>query len=220
MTRIMMPMLFALSAYDAAAQSLPDDIARDAVLAKLPPLAPGWRLLRVGNRLIFERKEPVLVLDGNRINAPDERAEKRAARIKKHGKLMRPRFAFRLEPLWSPAQRQRARAHNAALDRQLTGLGKKHHIEQLLDQAAQTKDPDPTRLTRTTEERQRVYAYNAEHAALKAKRVELPFATSQRYSLFLAGEENWSDEFHLVHPDEAAEECNRVARAVRDALPR
>ncbi len=203
----------------ALAAPLPADVAADPVLARLP-LPAGWRVLRQGDQLVFERTTPVWVLPENRISAPvsTETAAERSARIRKHGKLVRPRFAFRLEPRWSAARLARVTRENAAVSRSLAALGRKHGITPLLDQVAHSKNPDPLRLARTPDEERRVRAYLAERRALEAKLQPLPELASARFSLFPAGHEGWSDATHLVDPPAAAEECYRVEQALRDAI--
>jgi hypothetical protein len=198
---------------------LPADVASDRVLARLPVPA-GWRLLRRGDQLVFERTAPVWVLPENRISAAasTETAAERSARIRTHGKQARPRFSFRLEPRWSAARDARVRRENIAVGRRLAALGSKHSIQRLLDQVAHSKNPDPLRLARTPDEERRIRAYLAERSALEAKLQPIPELSSGRFSLFPAGHEGWSDAYNVVDPPAAAEECYRVEQAIRDAI--
>jgi hypothetical protein len=202
------------------AAAAPDAAGVIAALSRAVPLFSGWRAFVEGDRLIVQRDAPVWVLGENRISAPvsTESAAERSARIRKHGKRVSPRFAFRVEARWSAARVARVTRENAELGRRIAALGKRHGIQPILDQLAYSKNPDPLRLARTPDEERRVRAYLAERAALQAKLGELPELALGRYSLFSAGREGWSDAMHVVDPPGAAEECYRVERAVRTAI--
>jgi hypothetical protein len=212
--------LLSLLVPDARAAATPGAAGVIGALARLAPLPTGWRAFVEGDRLVVQRDVPVWVLGENRISAPVsmETAAERSSRIRKHGKRVRPRFAFRVEARWSAAQVARVTRENAELGKRIAGLGPRHGVEAILDLVARSKNPDPLRLARTPDEQRRVRAYLAERAALQAKLRELPELALDRYSLFPAGHEGWSDAMHLVDPPEAAEECYRVEQTIRTAI--
>jgi hypothetical protein len=193
----------------------------DTVLARLHPLlrtGPGWTMTLLPGSLILERSAPVWVLDGNRINAPVslESAAARTARIRRHGRQVKPRLVFRLEPRWTTAQVAAARRTNEGVAKLLEALPAKHGVAHRVA-AARARKPG-LGLGGTPAEQGRVAAYEAERKSLVARLVKLPEHHSQQYSLFFDRHEGWDDAFHLVDPPDAATECYRFEQQVRAAL--
>lgn len=159
----------------------------DAALEGLATALPkGWAMTLAPPMLTLERKGEVFVLHENRQNAPPEKAEARAARIRAHGTKSTCRLVFRLESLWSAEKR--AKALNAPLDTTPR--------EQPVSTRPNRKAPLTT-------------------APTEPRRVTLPDAQSTWFSLFLVESNGLEGESASVEPVDAAQETFRVLEQVR-----
>lgn len=194
-------------------------IEEDALLRKLQASLPSsWSLKAEGSdSLIVRGSEPVWVLLGNRINAPMnlESDEERTKRIQTHGRKGNCELVFRCEAKWSSDKVQQAEAHNRAISDQLAKLPEKHDVARLLD-ARLSRKGDEYFQTPTPEDEKRVGAYKKEREELQSKIVRLPDFNSEKHSLFLESKNGCEDEFHIVHPPEAARELASVEQTIRD----
>jgi hypothetical protein len=180
---------------------------------------PGWSLISRGGELVYQRNQPVWVLSTNLINAPATResATARGARIKKHGRKVKPRIVYKMEPRWSAARVAQARRANAALGHRIAALGRKHRVERLLAAALRRKNSDPA-LGATPAQRARLAAYRTDRKRLEARRIKLPDYHTTSWSLTFVRRTGFSDAYHLVHPPAAAQECYRIDRLIKARL--
>jgi|GEM_PF-1174949 len=194
-----------------------DDQALRKVEASLPA---GWVMYTEEDRLVIKRREPVWILNENRINAPVslESSSERDDRIRKKGMKGYARLVFRMEKLWTPEKLRCAANTNETVKADLKALPGRHGVEKLVDKSLSRKGETVYR-GRTDDEKKRIAAFNKERDSIEKKLVKMPDYTSKQYSLFLLIKEGAEDDFHSVTPGKASEEMYTVESLLRKYCP-
>jgi len=194
-----------------------DDLALRKVEGSLPA---GWVMYTEEDRLVIKRREPVWILNENRINAPVsfESSSERDDRIRKKGRQGYARLVFRIEKAWTAEKMRCAAVTNEAVTADLKALPGRLGLEKLVDESLSRKG-DTVYTGKTDDEKKRIAAFYIEKEKIKKSLVKLPDYTSKQYSLFLLQKEGAEDDFHSVAPGKASEEIYTVESLLKKYCP-
>jgi hypothetical protein len=200
-----------LAVAGAAAISARADPASDRLEAALPP---GWTLLTTGSEMVIRHDQPCYVTaargargdrGAHRENAPA--SEARSAVAAGGGPLVTIELRYRLEPRWTVQQITAATAANDQIAGELRTLAARYRID-----AIRTSKGKP--LPANADEQARLDAYEAAHARLAARRVQLPRCTLGESSVF-DGEDTYAQLRLEVDPPEVMAQAHRVVELVK-----
>jgi hypothetical protein len=191
---------------------------RDEMIEKLKKrLPPGWELSIEHDILKISRKESVIALFENMINAP-VRTESETAlenRIKTTGKSIACYMEFFLETKWFPEKKVKIEAHNAALAAQISSLPKKYKIQNLKHFDSKT---GIVYQTENEEQRKSVEEYENERNQLEKQFIKIPDYISEHYCLYFLKQQGIGDEYTLVSPQSATQEAYSIRSIMRDLM--
>lgn len=183
------------------------------VLNELPK---GWMLKEEKGFFIITRMDSVLVLEGNRINAPAETREARIKRIKENGVKTQAKIVIRYENKWDYLRIQEAQIKNAATIDEISKLADKMKISALYDSKLSRKN-QAVYTPKNETDKVNIANYYKEKDKLEKKIITIPDFNSQLYSLFIISTNGMDDDMHIVYPGEASLELYSILSLFREA---
>jgi hypothetical protein len=194
-----------------ATSELETDPAFIEIKAKLDP---AWKVYIKKNLLYIERKEPVLVMPENRINAPVtlvETENEKMARMKKFGMKMKPVLIYKFQKRWTVNDSIDAESKREDILHKIQSLPEKYKITHLLDKNLSRKGGE-FYLPQTKKEKRKVQEYFNEKTKLEKKIPYLPDYHLAKFSLFLISKRGVSSEYAEVYPESVMGEFIQVEK--------
>lgn len=177
-------------------------------------LNPDWKIKIEKDILRIERKEPVLVMPVNRINAPIapvETEKEKLDKMKKYGMKMIPNMIYRFQKRWTVNDTIKAELKRDKIQEKIYTLPKKYKIEHLRDKNLSSKGGEfyiPT----TKTEKKRVKAYFDEKTKLEGKIPPLPDYHLNKFSLFFISKKGISNEYTDAYPESVMGEFIQIEK--------
>lgn len=200
-----------------AQDSFTDDFfKKDAILKSIYSVIPsGWVMSYDSAYITISRKDSVLVLYENRINAKPENAAEFETRAMKYGKKECAFVRYRYETIWEAMRIIDAQQNNARLWNEINKLPARHGIERLKDEARSRKELTVYAPV-THKDSMRVAAYEREYNEKMTQMIKLPNYHTQFYSLFLDARNGYNDEMRVVFPSNVSIELSQIELLFRE----
>jgi hypothetical protein len=179
-------------------------------------LPAGWVFTADKGDFIIFRKDSVLILSENRINAPLENKEVKLNHIKEFGVKTQAKVIIHYENKWDFLRIQEAQIKNASIMDEIQKLPEKMKITSLLDSKLSRKGK-PVYTAKNEKDQLCISNYYKEEERLEKKIVKLPDFNSQLYSLFIVSEDGKEDNMHYVYPTGASIELYTILSLFREA---
>lgn len=213
---LVITLLLCVHGIKAQDSSSDDFFKKDAILKSIYSVIPaGWVMSYDSTYITIARKDSILVLYENRINAQPESAVTIEERALKYGKKECAFVRYRYEAVWDAMRIMEAQQVNARLWNEIKKLPARHGIENLKDVARSRKE-FTVYAPVTHKDSMRVAAYEREYNEKMAQMVQLPNYYTQLYSLFLAGKNGYNDEMRLVYPSNVSIELSQIEILFRE----
>jgi hypothetical protein len=177
-------------------------------------LDSAWKVFTKKNLLYIERKEPVLVMPENKINAPvalRETESDKLERMKKFGMKMKPALIYQFQKRWTVNDLLRVDTEREDTLSKIQSLPKRYKIEHLLDKDLSRKGGE-IYTPQTKKEKRKVKNYFNEKAKLEKKIPALPDYHLTKFSLFLISKRGVSSEYAEVYPESVMGEFIQVEK--------
>lgn len=195
----------------SAQDSFNDDFfKKDAILKSIYSVIPkGWVMSYDSSNITIYRKDSILVLYENRINAKPESAASIEERAVKHGKKELAFIRYRYDLIWDALRILDAQQNNEKIWAEIKKLPNRHGIERLKDPQRSSKERIVYAPV-THKDSMRVAAYEREYQEKLTQMIQLPNFHTQLYSLFLVEKNGLNDEYRMVYPLNVSIELSQI----------
>jgi hypothetical protein len=219
--RIITTFLMMISVNKTYSQASEEEISKEFYRADgnlnlvLNNLPKGWVFKEDKGFFKIFRKDSVLMLAENRINAPVEKSEDRIKRIKEYGVKTLCEIVIRYENKWDFLKVQEAQIKNASTMDEINKLADKLKISSLLDPQLSRKN-QAVYTPKNNKDKLNIANYYKEKERLEKTLIKTPDYTSQFYSLFNVSSNGMEDNMHIVYPSEASVELYTILSLFRE----
>jgi hypothetical protein len=177
-----------------------EDTLLSLILNKIPE---GWIVSADSNRISFQYKDSVWILNENRASLNNLTKEQLSARVKEKGKRSTCYLIFSYEPKWSFNKIQDIKIKNSFYREDLNKLAQKYEISRLEDKSQSSRFHKVYKAGNISDQKI-LDAYMKEKEGIEKKIIKLPDYHSSKYSLFLREMKGYNDNETIILPQEAS----------------